>query len=264
MADVTDLVRAVHAAPPGERTWAFFDDRGTILDDSAAPLSLGECAGRTVAEAVEAGDRLLKAKTGAALHPEVWELIQAHRACGHRVVVVSRDARFQVEPIARAVDADDVLCTPAELDEGVITGRLAGTALWGAARAEAVRAVARERGIDLADAFAYADHSDDLTLLAAVGHPVAVGPDRALRAAAAEREWPVLEVRPRTRIPGLRSLTRTAGFYGGMAAGAGVGAGVGLAKLSGTTGAEYGLRVASDLGLALSGSPCGWSRARST
>jgi len=40
---------------------------------------------------------------------------------------------------------------------------------------------------------AYSDSNTDLPFLEAVGHPVAVNPDRKLRRVAAQRGWPILE-----------------------------------------------------------------------
>ena len=62
---------------------------------------------------------------------------------------------------------------------------------------EGRRACARSRGIDLAGSTAYSDGVADLALLEAVGHPVAVNADRALRRVAAERGWPMLDFRRR-------------------------------------------------------------------
>src|SRR5690606_4239292 len=59
----------------------------------------------------------------------------------------------------------------------------------------AVRELARERGYDLADSYAYSDSISDLPLLEAVGHPTAVNPDRALRKAAEQRGWAIREFR---------------------------------------------------------------------
>jgi phosphoserine phosphatase len=56
-----------------------------------------------------------------------------------------------------------------------------------------VRELAAEDGIDLAASTAYSDSHTDLPFLEAVGHPVAVNPDRALRRVARDRRWPVLE-----------------------------------------------------------------------
>ena len=63
---------------------------------------------------------------------------------------------------------------------------------FGEAKAEAARAIAAERGYDLARCRAYSDSITDLPLLSAVGFPTVVNPDRALRRIAQERGWPVL------------------------------------------------------------------------
>jgi len=51
--------------------------------------------------------------------------------------------------------------------------------------------LAAERVYNLADCYAYSDSQTDLPMLEAVGHPVAVNPDSALRAVAIERNWPI-------------------------------------------------------------------------
>ena len=43
-----------------------------------------------------------------------------------------------------------------------------------------ITSLAAEQGIDLAASYAYSDSESDLPMLRAVGHPVAVNPDRAL------------------------------------------------------------------------------------
>jgi len=63
---------------------------------------------------------------------------------------------------------------------------------YGENKATAVKQLAAERGYDLDACHAYSDSVTDLPMLEAVGHPTAVNPDRALRAAALDRGWPVL------------------------------------------------------------------------
>ena len=53
--------------------------------------------------------------------------------------------------------------------------------------------LAAAEGIDLDASTAYSDSHTDLPFLEAVGHPVAVNPDRRLRRLARERGWPMLE-----------------------------------------------------------------------
>ena len=50
---------------------------------------------------------------------------------------------------------------------------------------------AAAHGIDPARCWAYSDSISDEPMLSAVGHPVAVNPDRDLRRLAQERDWPV-------------------------------------------------------------------------
>ena len=83
-----------------------------------------------------------------------------------------------------------------EVKDGKYTGR-AERSLHAEAKADCVRALAEREGYDLAECTAYSDSHTDLPFLEAVGHPVVVNPDRALRRIAAERDWPVLEFKTR-------------------------------------------------------------------
>ena len=74
------------------------------------------------------------------------------------------------------------------MSDGVYTGR-AVRPLHAENKARCIQ----ELGYDLGESTAYSDSHTDLPFLEAVGHPVAVNPDRALRRIAGERGWPVLE-----------------------------------------------------------------------
>ncbi len=52
--------------------------------------------------------------------------------------------------------------------------------------------IAERDNLDLTESWAYSDSATDLPMLEAVGHPVVVNPDRALRRIAQMRGWPVL------------------------------------------------------------------------
>ncbi len=68
----------------------------------------------------------------------------------------------------------------------------------------------RKQGLDLAASSAYSDSYTDLPMLEAVGHPVAVNPDRVLAKAARERGWEVMQftkpvrLRDRVSVPSVR------------------------------------------------------------
>ena len=87
------------------------------------------------------------------------------------------------------------------------TGRRAGEPLWGEGKARAVRALADEQGLDLERSFAYSNGDEDVPFLETVGNPVAVSPERELRAGAQRGGWPVLRCEGRPATPG-RSSSR--------------------------------------------------------
>jgi len=126
------------------------------------------------------------------VYREATDLIAEHRRAGRDVVIVSSSGAEVVEPIGAMLGADHVVATRMVVQDGRYTGEIAFYA-YGENKAAAVRELAAERGYDLAASYAYSDSVTDLPMLAAVGHPHAVNPDRALRREAATREWPVLD-----------------------------------------------------------------------
>ena len=51
--------------------------------------------------------------------------------------------------------------------------------------------MAKEEDIDLTESFAYSDSHTDQPMLEAVGHPVAVNPDKELMRIARANKWPI-------------------------------------------------------------------------
>src|SRR5947209_7418610 len=146
---------------------------------------------------------------------EALELIRAHQAEGRTVYIVSASPEEIVEPLARYLGADGAIATRARLDlEGRYSGELERYC-YGPAKATILEGLADDRGIDLAASYAYSDSITDLPMLEAVGHPVAVNPDRALLKAARTREWEVRRfvkpVRLRDRVPIPSATTAAAG-----------------------------------------------------
>lgn len=138
------------------------------------------------------------------VYAEALFLIDDHHRHGRPVVIISSSPIEVVEPLGRYLGADEVIGTVSEVDaDGRYTGRLEFYA-YGDGKAAAIRRVAEARALDLDECFAYSDSATDLPMLEVVGHPVAVNPDKELRAVAEEREWPILEferaVTIRTRL----------------------------------------------------------------
>ena len=127
------------------------------------------------------------------VYDEALDLIDQHRAEGRLIVLVSAAPVEIVEPLATHLGIDEYVATTPEIDsEGRYTGEIEFSA-HGRGKAEAMSRLAQDRDIDLAASWAYSDSVSDLPMLEAVGHPVAVNPDRQLRRVAEERDWPVLE-----------------------------------------------------------------------
>ncbi|MGH9304206.1 MAG: HAD family hydrolase [Acidimicrobiales bacterium] len=142
------------------------------------------------------------------IYGEAADLIEAHKAAGRYVVIVSASPEEIVSPLGRHLGADASIASRAQVDE---EGRYTGTMefyAYGEFKAEAMVALAGEEGIDLSGSYAYSDSYTDLPMLEVVGHPVAVNPDRVLARYAREHDFEIARfVRPerlRDRVRGVR------------------------------------------------------------
>ncbi|HUF31767.1 MAG TPA: HAD-IB family hydrolase [Acidimicrobiales bacterium] len=158
---------------------------------------------------------------------EALDLIRAHQEAGDLVVIISASPEEIVAPLASYLGADVAVATRARLDsEGRYSGELERYC-YGPVKAEAMIAMAEERGLDLAECWSYSDSITDVPMLEVVGHAVVVNPDRALLRVAKERGWEVrrfvkpVRLRDRVTMPGPKA-TAAAGSGIGVAIAAGV------------------------------------------
>jgi len=117
---------------------------------------------------------------------------EARTAYGEVEVIVAT-ASYQpvADAFARRAGADLALATPLEMVDGLATGRLAAPVQSQAEKAGGVAARAGERPVLVA----MGDSGGDIPLLALARRGIAVSPDAALRRAAAERGWEILDGR---------------------------------------------------------------------
>jgi len=162
--------------------------------DSRELISRGihEWNGRRLADLEGLGVQLYERELRDAIFPEIRELVNQHRRKGHLLAIATSAAPFQVEPVARELGIEHVLCTQLEVREGVLTGKSKGPILWGRAKAEAVREFARRHNVDMSRSYFYADGDEELPLMHAVGHPRPTNPRPELAAAAGREGWTVL------------------------------------------------------------------------
>jgi HAD superfamily hydrolase (TIGR01490 family) len=122
-------------------------------------------------------------------------LAQMHLDSGQRVWLVTAAPVELGRVIAKRLGLTGAVGTVAEVRDGHYTGRLVGNMMHGPAKAEAISALAGMEGLDLTRCSAYSDSVNDIPMLSAVGHAVAVNPDSALRAEARRRGWEIRDFR---------------------------------------------------------------------
>lgn len=179
------------------------------------------CRGWDVAQVRAIVNETLHDVVDPLVYAEAAELIEAHKAAGRDVIVLSATGEEVVAPIAELLGATGNVATRMEIVDGRYSGEV-DFYCYGENKATAAARTARTCGYELAQCYAYSDSSTDLPLLELVGFPHAVNPDRVLRKVATDRAWPILSfddaVSLRNRLA--PSATAMAVGVGAAAAGA--------------------------------------------
>jgi len=138
-------------------------------------------------------DRIMLETLIPTLRADVVEILKQYKAQGHCVVLVSTMFSGVVEGVAAALGADAGLGSRVEMKDGRCTGRIVGQPCSGVRKIDFSREYLAQHlpGISLAACAAYADSRSDIPFLNGVGHPVAVYPDDAMRAAAQQHGWDI-------------------------------------------------------------------------
>jgi HAD superfamily hydrolase (TIGR01490 family) len=172
--------------------------RGVLLD-SRGPFTLRlkttkmYLAGRPIRET----EHIAKVFVADRLHPavasEAKRLLDDHRRKGHRILLLTGGPEFLIRPLAEDLGIESVIGTRLEERDGCWTGRLIPPHPYGEEKRRLLQVWASDRGVRLADSYAYADSLADLAVLEAVGYPHVVNPGRRMRRIASSRGWPVLD-----------------------------------------------------------------------
>ena len=127
--------------------------------------------------------------------PRGEALLQQHRAAGDRLVIITATNRFVTAPIAARLGVETLIATECGMHDGRYTGQVSGVPCYQEGKVTRMQQWLAETGLSLDGSYFYSDSRNDLPLLQAASHPVAVDPDDTLRAIAVERGWPVLSLR---------------------------------------------------------------------
>jgi HAD superfamily hydrolase (TIGR01490 family) len=163
---------------------------GLFPADAAVRLWMRWYAGMTV-EAMAPIAAEWAAEVKRYVRDEARREIARHRDAGGLTVILSASTPLFCGIIRDELGMDDVICTEVEIVDGRLTGALAGKYCYGAEKLVRAKDYCREKGMDLADAYYYADSIADLPVMEAVGHPVCVTPHPKLEREARRRGWDV-------------------------------------------------------------------------
>jgi len=131
--------------------------------------------------------------------PACWQgtinIAQKHLSAGEEVWLVTAAPEDMAVLIAKNLGFTGALGSKAEIHDGKYTGQMLGNLLHGKEKAVAIAVLAKEKGFDLAECYAYSDSHNDFPLLEAVGHPSAINPDAILSLRALAEGWPIHDFR---------------------------------------------------------------------
>jgi putative phosphoserine phosphatase/1-acylglycerol-3-phosphate O-acyltransferase len=226
---------------------------GRIEFEELIGKASGALRGRALSDLEEIGERLFNQKIESRIYPEMRELVRAHLARGHTVVLSSSALTIQVGPVARFLGILNTLTNKFETSEdGTLTGDVLKPILWGPGKAAAVQKFAAENDIDLKDSYFYADGDEDVALMYLVGNPRPTNPEGKMAAVARRRGWPILRFTSRGG-GGIGSQLRTLAGFGSVVPVAAGALGIGLLTRSRRRGVNFFTSTWSQLLLTASG-----------
>jgi HAD superfamily hydrolase (TIGR01490 family) len=132
------------------------------------------------------------AEVESALYAPAVARLQRHRAAGDAIVLLSGTLQPIAEAIAARLGADEAIGSLCAEQDGRLRAAPPLRHPFGVEKTTLLGGICRDRGMTAEAVAAYGDSRWDLALLERVGTPVAVRPDRELRASAEARGWEVL------------------------------------------------------------------------
>ncbi len=105
------------------------------------------------------------------IYPEVLRTAYDHQDAGRPAYIVTAASHEMAELMAHVLVFDGGIGTRSEIKNGVYTGQPGGPFTYRSGKAEAIRQVAAENGIDLSESYAYSDSESDMPMLERGGVP---------------------------------------------------------------------------------------------
>jgi len=171
---------------------------GTVSPQAFCEFYVSTLAGRTRQQWAPLRREFLDTVVAPRLYAAAHALVERHRGAGELVVLTTATNRFITELTAAHLGLPHLIATECEVAaDGCFSGRIVGTLNMREGKVARLHEWLAMQRIDARDCETtfYSDSINDLPLLLAVRKPVAVNPDMRLAAEAAERGWPVLNLR---------------------------------------------------------------------
>ncbi|NCF69012.1 MAG: HAD family hydrolase [Chloroflexi bacterium] len=145
--------------------------------------------GYTAEQMAELGQWVVENEIWPKRRQSVVDELLSHLDRGRRVIINTGQFEPLLAELLPEMEGVEGIGTPLILEDGRITGRLAGPLNTGVRKVEQLEPFARD-GLILS---AYGDSEQDIPMLEMSNMPVAVYPDRGLKREAENRGWPILE-----------------------------------------------------------------------
>jgi HAD superfamily hydrolase (TIGR01490 family) len=161
---------------------------------SLVSRAISGAAGMREDELVARTDSFYDGQIRRLFRPGALAALERHRKLGDRLVLLTASSHFIAERVAKEHAFDAILCNRLEVDaRGLLTGRTVGPVCFGPGKLVHAQLFAKQHGHPLSGCVFYTDSFSDVSVLEAVGRPVAVNPDLRLRRRAARRGWEIVD-----------------------------------------------------------------------
>jgi len=129
------------------------------------------------------------------IYPEMEILVENYRLKNVPVILATSSPAFIIKPLAQYLQADALIATEIEFENGISTGRFLKEPTFQDIKLKRINEMIEENGYNPDRCAFYSDSIHDISTLEFIGNPVLVNPDFLLRAVALERKWPILNPR---------------------------------------------------------------------
>lgn len=175
--------------------WAQYK-AGTLDIRDYLAFTLASIAGKSAMELAPLHRRYMARKIEPMVGAKALALLAAHT--DDLCAIVTATNAFITAPIAARFGVPHLIACDVEVVDGRYTGSPLGVPSFREGKVARVHEWLGAMGKKLADfdrSYFYSDSHNDLALMEAVSHPVAVNPDDSLKSLAEGRNWPIVSTR---------------------------------------------------------------------